>query len=268
MAVSSAASFTGPKYYDDCLGPLWFDRFAADLAQHLPEHPAGDMLEIACGTGLVTRRLRERLDSSVRLVATDLSKTMLDYARTQLEAHQGIEWLGADAQMLPFGDNEFGGVVCGFGLMFMPDRLAALKEARRVLTEGGILLFDVWDRIEANPHALANAVVLEALFPGDPEMAFRSPYDMGDPVLLRRLLADGGFRAVRIETKRIAVDGADPRRIATGLIRGTPRATLIEQRGVYTLEAVIDKVTEALGIAGGDPYRGQAQAVIVEALAI
>lgn len=91
---------------------------------------------------------------------------------------------------------------------------------------------------------------------------------MGDPGRLRGLLADAGFRAVRIETKRIAVVGTDPRRIATGLVRGTPRATLIERRGVYTLEAVIDRVTEALAIAGGDPYRGQAQAVIVEALAI
>ena len=67
--------------------------------------------------------------------------------------------------------------------------------------------------------------------------------------------------------KRIRVAGADPRSIATGLIRGTPRATLIEQRG-GSLEAVIDNVTEALTRKGGDPYSGQARAVIVEAIAI
>ncbi|TMG80020.1 MAG: methyltransferase domain-containing protein [Betaproteobacteria bacterium] len=265
--VTASATFSGPQYYNDCLGPVWFDSFAADLVQRLPERPAGDVLEIACGTGLVTRRLRERLTSSVRLVATDLSKVMLDYARAKLEACRDIEWREADALKLPFEDSEFGAVVCGFGMMFVPDRQAALREARRVLTEAGILLFNVWDRIEENPHALANAKVFEAMFPGDPEMKFRTPYDMGDPGLLRQLLAGAGFHAARIETKRIAIAGADPRSIATGLIRGTPRATLIEQRGLQ-LEAVIDKVTDALTITGGDPYSGEAQAVIVQAVAI
>jgi SAM-dependent methyltransferase len=265
--VSASAAFTGPHYYNNCLGPLWFDPFAAHLVQRLPEDRAGDVLEIACGTGIVTRRLRERVGRSVRLVATDVSKAMLDYARAKLQACPDIEWHEADALKLPFDDDMFAAVVCGFGFMFMPDRQAALREARRVLTEGGILLFSIWDRIEENPHALANAEVLEAMFPGDPEMRFRMPYDMSDPGLLRQLLAGAGFRATRIETKPIAVVGADPRSIATGLIRGTPRATLIEQRG-GSLEAVIDNVTETLARKGGDPYSGQAQAVIVEAIAI
>lgn len=265
--VSASASFTGPQYYNDCVGPLLFDPFAADLVQRLPELPPGDVLEIACGTGLVTRRLRERLSPSLRLVATDLSKSMLDYARAKLDDREGIEWREADALRLPFEDNGFGAVVCGFGIMFVPDRQAALQEARRVLSEGGILLFNVWDGIEHNPHALANAAVVEAMFPDDPEMKFRMPYDMNDPGLLRRLLAGARFRETRIETKRIAIEGASARSIATGQIRGTPRLALIERRGV-SCDLVIDKVTEALTRTGGDPYRGHAQAVIVQALAI
>ena len=268
MALESTAGFTGPKYYDDCLGPLWFDHFAAHLVQYLPVRPAGDVLEIACGTGLVTRRLRERLDAAVGLVAIDSSKPMLDYARTLLATRPGISWLEADGQRLPFAANRFCGVVCGFGFMFMPDRQAALREARRVLTEGGTLVFDVWDRIEANQHALVTGRVLDSLFPGDSEITYGTPYDMGDPVLLRRLLDDTGFRTVRIEAQRLVLAGVDPRRIASGLVRGTPRATLIERHGLYTLEAVIDKVTAALRTAGGDPYHGPVQAVIVEAVAI
>jgi hypothetical protein len=105
------------------------------------------------------------------------------------------------------------------------------------------------------------------MFPGDPEMKFRLPYDMHDPVLLRRLLAGARFRETSIETKRIPITGADPRSIATGQIRGTPRAALIEKRGV-SLDLVIDKVTDALTRTGGDPYEGHAQAVVVQALAI
>ena len=61
--VDLSTSFSGsiPQYYDMCLGAAWFDAFAADLAQRLPTKPPGDVLEIACGTGLLTWRVRERL---------------------------------------------------------------------------------------------------------------------------------------------------------------------------------------------------------------
>ncbi len=152
--VDTSANFSGsvPEYYDSCLGPAWFDAFAVDLAQRLPAKPPGDVLEIACGTGLLTRRVRERLDPTVRLVATDLSKAMLDYARGKLSDSKGIEWREADAVNLPFGDCEFGAVVCAFGVMFVPDKKAVFREACRVLEEGGILLFNVWDSIDENPQ--------------------------------------------------------------------------------------------------------------------
>ena len=261
------ALFTGPEYYDNCIGPVWFEPFAADLVRRLPERPPGDVLEIACGTGIVTRKLRERVDSSLRLVATDLSPVMLDYARKKLGEHTGIEWQEADALKLPFEDRSFGALVCGFGIMFVPDRQAVLKEARRVLVDGGILLFNVWDRIEENPHAAVNAAVVEAMFPDDAELRFRVPYDMNNHGLLRELLAGAQFRETLIETKRIEIRGADPRAIATGQIRGTPRSALLEKRGV-SLDLVIDKVADALAKTGDDPYSGHGQAVVVEAQAV
>jgi hypothetical protein len=91
-------------------------------------------------------------------------------------------------------------------------------------------------------------------------------YQMYDPALLRRLLAEAAFQEVRIEQKRIEVHGVSARSIATGLIRGSPRSLLIEKRGA-SLDEVIDRITAALAKAGGDPYRGQANAVVVEALA-
>jgi SAM-dependent methyltransferase len=265
--VDVSASFSGsiPEYYDSCLGPAWFDAFAADLAQRLPARPPGDVLEIACGTGLVTRRLRERLDSTVRLVATDLSRAMLDFARGKLSERSDIEWHEADAGKLPFGNGEFGAVVCSFGVMFVPDKQAAFREAYRVLKQGGILLFNVWDRIEENPHAAINAQTVEGLFPGDEEMRFRIPYEMHNPTLLQQLLAEAGFREVQIEKRQFPVDRVSARTVAIGQIRGTPRSLLIEKHGV-PLDEVIDMVTAALARIGGpDPYRGVAQAVVVEA---
>lgn len=265
--VDVRANFSGsiPEYYDSCMGPAIFGPFADDLVRRLAPRPSGDVLEIACGTGIVTRRLRERLEPLVRLVASDLSKAMLEYARRKLGEPKGVEWREADACKLPFADGEFGAVVCAFGVMFVPDRQAAFREVRRVLKDGGTFLFNVWDRIEELPHGAANAAAIESFFPDDPEMRFTMPYDMYDLALLRRMLAGARLQEVRIETKRLPVGGVSARTLATGQIRGTPRSAMIEKRGV-SLDAVIDKATEELSrIGGADPYRSHAQAVVVEA---
>jgi ubiquinone/menaquinone biosynthesis C-methylase UbiE len=110
-------SFGGsmPDFYDRIMGPAQFELYGADLARRLPASPGGDMLEIACGTGRVTRQLRERLAAEVRLVATDLSDAMLEYGRRKVEGK--IEWRKADATALPFADASFAAAVCAFGIM-------------------------------------------------------------------------------------------------------------------------------------------------------
>jgi ubiquinone/menaquinone biosynthesis C-methylase UbiE len=86
------------------------------------------VLEVACGTGLVTRRLREHMDPARRLFASDISKAMLDYARKKLIHCEGIEWREADAASLPFDAGEFSAVVCAFGVMFVPDKRAVFRD--------------------------------------------------------------------------------------------------------------------------------------------
>lgn len=265
--IDVGASFIGsiPDFYDKCLGPAWFDAFAEDLASRLPSRPAGDVLELACGTGLVTRRMRDRLDSSIKLFATDISKPMLDYARSKLDGREGIEWGEADAADLPFADRQFGAVVCAFGVMFVPDKLRAFREARRVLRPGGTYLFNVWDRIEANPHAAANVKALSKLFPEDRELSSTSPYEMHDRRLLETLLTQAGFQEARIAGKRVQVEGVSARTIALGHIRGSPRALALEKRGV-SVDEIVDLVAKEMAEVGGDPYVASVQAVVVQAL--
>jgi SAM-dependent methyltransferase len=267
--ASPHATFDGsiPEYYDSCLGPAWFDGMGKELAGLLPANPGGALLEIACGTGLVTRRLRQRLDPSLRMVASDFSKAMLDYARDKLGDVDGIEWREADAAKLPFGDREFGAVACSFGVMFVPDRKAVFSEARRVLKDGGTFIFSVWDRIENNPCARVLAEVVEGLFPDDPEMRFRLPWEMYDVAQLRKLLADARFEVVRIEMKRLPIENVSARTVATGGLRGTPRVHLLTKHGIAVGE-VIDRATAALEKMGGaDVFRAHCQAILVEARA-
>ena len=257
-----------PEYYDRILVPGQFDAFAIDLARRLPTRPAGDVLEIACGTGVMTRWLRERLDPAVKVVATDLSKAMLDYAHHKLRGESGIEWREADAGKLPFPDAAFGALACAFGIMFFPDKKAALREARRVLRKGARFVFNVWDGLENNAHGRANAEVIELLFPGDAEMQWaRVPYGFNDAAAIRRLLEEAGFASFLFEQVRLPVQCVSAREWATGQMRGTPRGALIEQRG-KSLEEVIDKVAAVLARAGGDkPFKVDAQALVVEATA-
>ena len=135
-----------PKLYDEYLVPLIFEPYANDLAARLATRPVARILEIAAGTGVVTRRLASVLPESVSIVATDLNRPMLDVAAA-IGTTRPVEWREADALQLPFADGTFDVVVCQFGVMFFPDKPKAFSEARRVLGSGGVLLFNAWDRI-------------------------------------------------------------------------------------------------------------------------
>src|SRR3954465_5287615 len=179
--VDTARDFSGsiPGYYDGILGPAQLPALAADFVKRMPVRPKGDVLELACGTGIVTERLRARIDSMFRIVATDLSEAMLAYARNKVKGK--IDWRTADAAALPFKDETFGAVVCALGVMFVPDKPKLFSEMRRVLIEGGMVLFNCWDRLELNPHAQAASEVMHELFPGDEEMDFsKIPYSFND----------------------------------------------------------------------------------------
>ena len=138
-----------PALYDRYLGPMIFAPYADDLAARVAGLQGGSLLEIAAGTGVLTRALVATLPPSVAIVATDLNQPMLDHASARLVSDR-LTWRQADAQALPFADGMFDLVVCQFGAMFFPDRPRAFAEAYRVLRPGGRFLFNVWDRIEEN----------------------------------------------------------------------------------------------------------------------
>src|SRR5262245_9282368 len=136
-----------PALYDEYLVPLIFAPYAEDIARRLRESRPERVLEIAAGTGAVTRAMDAALPRSASIVATDLHPGMLERAAA-VGVFRPVEWKAADAMSLPFPEGEFDAVVCQFGAMFFPDRAKAFSEARRVLRPGGVFLFNVWDRIE------------------------------------------------------------------------------------------------------------------------
>jgi ubiquinone/menaquinone biosynthesis C-methylase UbiE len=195
-----------PEIYDRYLVPLIFDAYALDLAERVAESGPQDVLEIAAGTGALTRTMASRLPACVHIVATDLNRPMLNHAKARQSHADRIDWKQADALALPFEDERFDVVACQFGVMFFPDKIQGYKEARRILKPGGRFLFNVWDRISENEFANVVNEALTVFFPRDPPCFMaRTPHGYHDAERIRVELNAAGFSKISVE----AVDGSE-----------------------------------------------------------
>jgi SAM-dependent methyltransferase len=263
------AAFTGsvPVIYESYLVPLIFEPYADDLVRRLAPRKPRRILEVAAGTGVVTRAMSAALPGAA-IVATDLNPAMLDQARavgTKVGPGGKVEWQQADAQQLPFPDASFDAVVCQFGVMFFPDKAKGYAEARRVLKPGGAYLFNVWDKIEANEFPDVITQALARHFPKDPPRFLpRTPYGYHDRDLIAREVAAAGFRKTDLATVAVRSHASQPSIPAVAYCQGTPLRAEIEARGA--LQAATDAATAALARRfGAGQIDGKIQAVVVTA---
>lgn len=254
-----------PKIYETYLVPLIFESYATDLASRLKPRKSSRILEIAAGTGVVTRALASSLPESTAIVATDLNQAMLDQAMVAGTRHK-VEWRVADAMQLPFPDQSFDAVACQFGVMFFPDKSKAFAEARRVLKPGGVFIFNVWDRIEENEFADTIAAALAEVFPDDPpRFLARTPYAYYDRATIERDLANGDFtKAAEFATVAVQSRAESPRIPAVAYCQGTPLRNEIEARNASGLEAATEAATKAVARRfGSQEVEGRIQAHVV-----
>lgn len=262
------ARFAGaiPALYERCLVPLIFAPYARDLGQRAAGLAPGRVLEIAAGTGVLTRQLATRLPAQATIIATDLNPAMLAQAARTGTARP-VQWRQADAMQLPFDDDSFDLVACQFGIMFFPDRVAALSEMRRVLRPGGALLFNTWDRIEDNVFAQAVTDALACVFPGDPpRFLARVPHGYHDRAALRREVAAAGFALAGMDTVTATSRADNARLPAVAYCEGTPLRNEIEARDLSGLAAATAAAAAELARRFGDGrISGKIQAIVVAA---
>ncbi|CCJ05687.1 class I SAM-dependent methyltransferase [Methylocystis sp. SC2] len=262
------ARFIGdiPIFYDRGLGPVLFADYAADVAARTAASAPMDVLEMAAGTGIVTRKLRDSLDPQAKLTATDLHAPMLEVAKTKFGAAEQVIFRSADATALPFDDGAFDAIVCQFGLMFFPDKDRAHREARRTLRPGGEYFFSVWDAPRHNPFPRLGLEVIERFFPGDPPQFLAFSCAEIDPI--KESLIDAGFTDIVISVKARVAEVTDPATFARGFVFGSPLFEQLRERGGARPESLVEALTERLAQELGEtPMRLPMQAIFYEARA-
>jgi SAM-dependent methyltransferase len=253
-----------PLVYERSLVPLIFQPYADELVARIVTLAPARVLEIAAGTGVVTRGLAAWLPKSTRIAATDLNEPMLQVAQA-LGTGRPITWRQADAMALPFDDGSFDAVVCQFGAMFFPDKARAFAEVHRVLAPGGTFFFNVWDRIEDNDFPLVIAQTMADLFPQDPPTFLeRIPHGYHSAPVIRTDIANGGFQGdARIDTVTLRSRAKAPDVPAIAFCQGTPLRNEIEARAMPLVVAT-DAATRAMAARFGDgAVDGQIQAHVV-----
>jgi ubiquinone/menaquinone biosynthesis C-methylase UbiE len=243
---------------------MLFEPYAEDLARRAGRDAPRRLLEVACGTGIATQAIRRALPGTSEVVATDLNEAMFTHARRKLSGTTGISWRQADATALPFDASSFDMVVCQFGLMFVPDKPAAAREARRVLGKGGRVIMSVWDTLEHNPLGRIPHATIASFFPGNPPDFYQVPFGYADPATLRALLRDAGFEDITLESLTLEAVSLSARHAAFGLVHGNPVVAAIRERGVLDTQPIVDALAMALERAGGNaPFRVPMQAFIL-----
>ena len=247
--------------YDELLVPATFQPYASELTTRIARHQSSDVLELAAGTGVLTRAIAALLPDT-QVTATDLNVAMVDVGSANVPA---ARWQQADATQLPFDDASFDLVACQFGVMFLPDRPAAYAGVARVLRPGGHFLFNTWGPLSTHEIETAVIAALAEVFPDDPPTFLaRIPHGYHDAEQVRADLTTAGFDDIQIEKVELACRSASAAALARGYCRGTPLRAEIEARGDLdaTTQAVADVLENRLG--SGEVV-GRMAALVVEA---
>ena len=185
--------FTGsvPRNYETYMGLVMFTPYAMDIVERIKIHGTVKVLELAAGTGRVTRHLVESLPDA-EIIATDISEDMMAVAKETIHTNN-LSWQNVNMMEIPFADESFDLIICQFGLMFVPDKKKALEEMYRVLKTGGQLLFNTWGNIEENPMWQISFQLFAKTFGEQPMPKELGPFGLPNAEAVKELLLQANF---------------------------------------------------------------------------
>lgn len=248
--IDLPAFHTPAEAYQAYMVPTMFEPWSHELLDRIALSSGKSILDVACGTGVVSRGAAARVGPEGSITGVDISPDMLDVART-IPSPDGasIEWVQGRAEELPFTDNTFDVVLCQQGLQFFTDRPAGLREMRRVLKPGGRATVSVWRGPE---HQSVKGAMLLALQRRFGSGALK-PYSLGEAEVLRGLFVETGFRDVRLEVvqRMMRADSIDEFIVMTilGAAAAVPAlAQATEEARLSAIRSIRQEIAEDIAV--------------------
>ena len=234
------------EIYQRELVPAIFGPWAPRVVELAGLRPGERILDVACGSGVVTRLAAEAVGAEGRVAALDMNPGMLAVAADVPAKGAAIEWVEGSAQALPFADADFDAVCCQLGLQYFPDREGALREMARVAVPGGRVVVMVWREIHCSPGFAALAEALGRTIGSDAEAVMRAPFALGDAGELSALLAGAGPRDCAIHGETGNVSFASATSFVRSQLGGSPLAPIAAAAPAAAREELLREVERAL----------------------
>lgn len=185
------------EVYEQFFVPALFAAWPEHILQAAGVEVGQTVLDVACGTGILSRGARQVVGASGTVVGVDINDGMLAVARSK---RPDIEWRQGEAESLPFEEGVFDHVVSQFGLMFFQDRSKAISEMLRVMKPGQKGCVAVWAALSETPGYAAVAKMLADVFDPDVAKSVEAPYCLSDTNDLESIFTIAGARSISIST--------------------------------------------------------------------
>lgn len=248
---------SAPELYQRYLVPAITSKWAEDLVDRAQPRAGEDILDVACGTGVVARLASKRMAHG-HVTGLDFNKGMLAVARTLPSEGAAINWIEGSALDLPFPAENFDLVLCQLGLQFFPDQGRALREIRRVLAPSGRVALSVYSPIERTPGANAFVLALDSILGPEASKIKRGEHSFISPHQLNKRLIDAGFAGVEVQTVVRNIEFPSVRDYVRFQLLATPMATLLSDRAevdrhgtIETIASETAKFSDSAMLAGG-----------------
>jgi ubiquinone/menaquinone biosynthesis C-methylase UbiE len=238
---SEGRNHTAAEIYEQHLVPAMFEPFARDLIRLCDVRRSDRILDVACGTGIVSRLAIAYVEVSAgKVVGADINSVMLNVARHR-SAGKDIHWKEGSAMSLPFPNESFDLVICQQGLQFFPDRLKALTEMNRVLVGAnrnggdkncgyGRLVLSVWTSIKDSPGFSILERLLQETISHEAATVMQLPHSLSDSSELVSLVRAAGFSKILSKEVTKTISFSSVEEFVVGFTNGSMLASYFSEK--------------------------------------
>lgn len=233
--------------YETILVPAILGPFANALVQWALLPPNAVVVDVGCGTGAATRFAAEKLGSSGKVIGVDVNQGMLEVAQS-LPAIDGapIEWRQESIYDLTLADDSADVVLCAQSLQFMPERVDALRQMRRILKTGGSAYISLWCPIDESPYFDALVATVAKHINAETAAGLGSAFNLSDLTTIRDVIQQAEFSDIKTTVAELALDLPPINDFVPKHIHATPMGAGYDAAPLAAQQAILHDLSQQL----------------------